>query len=335
MMEHRVAVVAWSSGVTAAAIAAAALFATSEKQPFSNPWVILFVVIGAAAFVLLVAAGIPDAAAWGADGFRAVFRRERPAGLEMTRWSYTSDGMRSPATYTALEVTVPGSSFMRQPEDPPWIRYVILVGCGPTGPDFDARAARTRFLAFLDESPVSDLVSALSAVPDDAAWSKRATHDSAFDAVLTSGGDNDAVASARCELPDGTQRFGRDARCATFIIHVEASRASTSRAQAGWIEWADRITRVLQAVPAAADFLSGQLGLEVLADPPPQAAIRLETPKDLAQLIGTSGLDPLPGKQHMSQAIGFFTASPEGTSPRDAAEQMIQHVLRVSLNMDI
>jgi hypothetical protein len=52
-------------------------------------------------------------------------------------------------------------------------------------------------------------------------------------------------------------------------------------------------------------------------------------------LIGTSGLDPLPGKQHMSQAIGFFTASPDGTSPGDAAEQMIQHILRVSLNMDI
>jgi hypothetical protein len=63
MMEHRLAVVAWSSGVTAGAIAAAALFATPEKHPFSNPWVILFVVIGAVAFLLLVVAGIPDVAA--------------------------------------------------------------------------------------------------------------------------------------------------------------------------------------------------------------------------------------------------------------------------------
>jgi hypothetical protein len=186
----------------------------------------------------------------------------------LTRWSYTSDGLRSPAAYAALEVTVPGSSFMRQPEDLSWIRYAILVGCGPTGPDFDARAARTRFLAFLDVPPVSDLASALTTVPDDAAWSKRAAHDSAFDAVLTSG--DDAVASARFELPDGTKRFGRDARRATLIIHVETSRADISRAQAGWAEWADRITRVLQAVPAVAKLLSGQLGLEVLADPPPQ-----------------------------------------------------------------
>jgi NADPH2:quinone reductase len=41
------------------------------------------------------------------------------------------------------------------------------------------------------------------------------------------------------------------------------------------------------------------------------------------------------GKQHLRQAISYFTASPDGTSAGDAAEQMIQHVLRVSLNMDI
>ena len=104
---------------------------------------ILFVVIGAVAFLLLVIAGIPDVAARGADGFRAVFRRERPPELEVTRWSYTSDGRRSPSAYTALEVTIPGSNFMHQPEDPSWIRYATLVGCSLTGPDFDAQAART------------------------------------------------------------------------------------------------------------------------------------------------------------------------------------------------
>jgi hypothetical protein len=172
-------------------------------------------------------------------------------------------------------------------------------------------------------------------VPGDAAWSKRAAHDSAFDAVFTSGAGDDAVASARLELPDGIARFGRDARRAVLIIHVEASRAGGSRAQAGWIEWAGRVTAVLQAVPSVAGFLSGQLGLEVLADPPPQVAVRLEAPVDLAQLIGTSGLDPLPGRQHMRQAIGYFTASPGGACAGDAAEQMIRHILRVSLNMDI
>lgn len=336
MMQRRGAVVAWSGAVTAAAIAAATLFATSQRSPFASPWVIVFVVIGAIAFLILVIAGIPDVAAWGADGFRAVFRRARPPELELTRWGYTSDPVNMPAAYTALEVAVPGSSQMRQLEDPrPWVRYAILIGCGAVGADLDIRGARDRFLALLGEPPLSGLVSALTAVPDDATWSKRAAHDSAFDAILTSGRDEEPVASARLELPDGTTRFGRDGRCAVLIIHVEASAAGFSRLHAGWREWADRTTRVLQAVPAIADFLSGQLGLEVTAEPPPAVAIRLETPKDLGQLIGTTGLETLPGKQHFRQAIGYFAAFPGGASAGDAAEQMIRHVLRYALQVDV
>jgi hypothetical protein len=151
MRQRRGAVVAWSSAVTAAAIAAATLFASSQRNPFADPWVILFVVIGAIAFLILVIAGIPDVAAWIADGFRAVFRRDRPPELELTRWSYTSDPVNLPAAYTALEVAVPGSSHMRQPEDPrPWVRYAILIGCGAASTDLDIRGgARDRFLALL------------------------------------------------------------------------------------------------------------------------------------------------------------------------------------------
>jgi len=336
MTQHHGAVVAWSGAVTAAAIATATLFASSQKHPFGDPWVILFVVIGAIAFLILVVAGIPDVAAWIADGFRAVFRRDRPPELELTRWSYTSDPVNLPTAYTALEVAAPGSSYMRKPEDPPpWVRYAVLLGCGTASTDFDVRAARDRFLALLDEPPVSGLVSALTRVPDDAAWSKRAAHDSAFDAILTSGSDDEAVASARLELPDGTPRFGRDAHSAVLIIHVETSRADTSRAHADWREWVDRIAHVLQAVPAVADFLSGQLRLEVTAEPPPTVAIRLETPKDLAQLIGTARFETLPGKQHLRQAIGYFVASSGGTSAADAADQMVRHVLRYALQADV
>jgi hypothetical protein len=322
--------------VTGAAIAAAALFASSRNHPFSDPWVIVFAVTGAVAFLILVLAGIPDVAAWLADGFRPVLRRDRPPELVMTRWSYTSDPVNLPAAYTALEVSVPGASYMRQSEDPPpWVRYAILLGCGAAGTDFDARAARDRFLAFLDEPPVSGLVTALASVPDDAAWSKRAAHDSAFDAVLISGSDDEVIASARLELPDGTHRYGRHPRSAVLIIHVEASKADASRAEAGWREWAERLAHVLQAVPAVAGFLSGQLGLVVTADPPPVVAVRLETPKDLVQLIGTAGLDVLPGKQHGRQAIGYFAASSGGTAAGDAAEQMVRHVLRYALQADI
>lgn len=332
MMKHRGAVVTWSGAVTAAAIAVATLFASSQKHSFGDPWVILFVVVGAIAFLILVVAGIPDVAAWIADGSRTVFRRDRAPELELTRWAYTADPVKLPAAYTAFEVAVPGSSYIREREEPPsWIRYAILLSCGTTSTDFDARAARDRFLALLDEPPVSGLVSALTGARDGTAWSKRAAHDSAFDAILTSGRDDEAIASARLELPDGTRRFGRDDHSAVLIIHVEASRPDASRAYADWREWVDRIAHVLQAVPAVAEFLSGQLRLKVSAEPSPTVAVRLETPKDLAQLIGTTGLETLRGKQHRRQAIGYFVAFQGGTSAGDAAEQMVRHVLRYAL----
>ena len=100
-------------------------------------------------------------------------------------------------------------------------------------------------------------------------------------------------------------------------------------------EWARRITQVLQAAPAIAGFLTGQLGLHVAGTPAAQAAVRLETPKDLAQLIDTAGLEPLPGGQHMRHATGYFTAAPDGTPAPDTAARMVQHVLQYALTIDV
>jgi hypothetical protein len=335
MTQHRVAVVAWSGAVAGAAIAAAALFAGSLKHPFATPWLVSLVVIGAVAFLILVAAGIPDVTAWITDGFELVLHRERHPELEMTRWCYTSEGMSVPGGFAALEVAVPGSNDMVWSENPrPVIRYAILLGCGSIGTEFDVRGARDRFLRFLAEPPVLDLINALTTVPDDASWSKRATHDSAFDAILTRD-DDEVIVSARLELPDGTHRFGRNTRAAIFIIHVEASNDNDSCIKTQWLGWVDRIADLLRAVPYAAQLLSDQMGLEVSAELSPTVAVRLETPKDLSQLIGTAGLDALAGKQHLRQAIGYFIASSGGCLPQEAAEQMVQHVLRYALQADI
>jgi hypothetical protein len=120
-----------------------------------------------------------------------------------------------------------------------------------------------------------------------------------------------------------------------FLSSTSKHPKLTPAARADWREWIDRIAHVLQAVPAAADFLSGQLRLEETAEPPPTVAIRLETPKDLAQLIGTARLETLPGKQHQREARGYFVALTDGTSAADAAEQMVMHVLRYALQADV
>jgi hypothetical protein len=310
--------------VAAGALAAATLIATVQKNPFADPLMILLTLIGSAALVISLIAGIPDLASWIAGGFRTAIRpARRPPRLETGRWAYTSDAVNAIAAANALEVPLPGTGYMRPAEDrPPWIRYAILVSCSPAGTGVDARQARARFMALLSEPPMADLVSALATTtPGDAVWTKRAAHGSStFDAVLTPDGDDDAIASARLELPDGTSRFGRDPRCAAFILHIEPRQDDASPIPpASPDEWARRITQVLQAAPAIAGFLTGQLGLHVTGNPAAQAAVRLETPKDLAQLIDTAGLEPLPG----------------GTPAPDTAARMIQHVLQYALKIDV
>ena len=348
MGQRRGPVIVWSAGVAAGALAAATLIATGQKNPFADPWVIALAVVGGLALALLIVAGIPDLMAWIADGFGASMRsglanrvrrpRRRPV-LEAGRWAYTSDAVGAMTAATALEVALTGTNYMWQAEEhPPWTRYVVLLACGTVGPDFGTREARVRFLFLLSQPPVSELVTSLIGVPAAAAWSKRAAYGPAvFEAVLTSGTDDDALASARLELPDGSNRYGRDGRYAALIIHVRMGRADTSDAQAvAPAEWDARITRLLQAVPDIVGFIAGQLGLAVTAEPPAQVAVRIESPKDLAQLFDLSGLEALPGGQHMRQANGYFSAAAlDGESADRAATRMIRHVLDYAFKIDI
>ena len=89
-----------------------------------------------------------------------------------------------------------------------------------------------------------------------------------------------------------------------------------------------------QAVPALAEFLHDQLGLQAPADPPAQAAVRLETLGDLTDLITTPGLDPLPGEGNEA-GHRLLHGVRDGLSSEEAASQMIRHVLRYALKMDI
>jgi hypothetical protein len=63
--EYRRAVVAWSAGISAAAVAFAAVIASrAETALSSSPLFILCVVVGVVAGAILLVAGIPDFAGW-------------------------------------------------------------------------------------------------------------------------------------------------------------------------------------------------------------------------------------------------------------------------------
>ena len=118
-------------------------------------------------------------------------------------------------------------------------------------------------------------------------------------------------------------------------VHIEPRQAGEAPApSAGHGTWATRIAGFLQLAPVFAGFLTGQLGLHSAADPAPQAAVRLEAPKDIEQLISPGDLESLPGGRHLRQAAGYFIATSDGAATPDAAACMITDVLRYALSAD-
>ena len=131
-----------------------------------------------------------------------------------------NNGMRHPG-YTS-----------RPPEHlPPSVRIGMSVACSPLDPATPATSeVRARFLSFLRQHPVMDLVRELTALSDGLAW--RARDDNPrhnFAAVLSLPNAEEApVAWARLLLPEEmTRRYGRD-----FAVPISCSTPSRDQLMA-------------------------------------------------------------------------------------------------------
>jgi leader peptidase (prepilin peptidase)/N-methyltransferase len=175
----------------------------------------------------------------------------------------------------------------------------------------DWPSIRAAFETFLRQSAVADLLADLTHAAQDAAWARQAASTSSIiDMVL-----GDGVASAWLELPDGIRRHGRVEGYALLVVHVEPRGADgTPAPPASPSSWRRRFERALQLPAAFASLLSGELGLATSGEPPAQAGIRLEAPRDMTDLVDTTGLAALPGAQRLSQFMAYLTACPDGGS---------------------
>jgi hypothetical protein len=219
-------VVGWCTGVATIGGAFAGFIAAQAKgSPWHQPLFDLLTAIAAIAFLLLIAAGVAALITWASPAFR------RPARLITDRWQATTDGIRAPAPALAMEIALPGTSYMRQPGDrPPWVRFVAHIACGPVGGDPDWPAIRAAFGAFLQRPAVAELLADLTRAGQDAAWARQATSTSSIiDMVL-----GDGVASARLELPDGIRRMAgsRAMRCSSSMSSRATRTARPHRPQA-------------------------------------------------------------------------------------------------------
>jgi hypothetical protein len=321
-------VIGWCTGVATIGGAFAGFIASQTKgSPWHQPVFDLLAAIAAIAFLLLVMVGAVALVAWVSPAFR------RPARLITSRWRVTNDGAQARAPALAMEIALPGTTYMKQPGDrPPWVRVVAQIGCGQVGEDADWPAIRAAFTAFLYGSAIAELLADLTHVGQDAVWARQAASTSSIiDMVL-----GDGVASARLELPDGIRRHGRVEGYALLIIHVEPRGADGQPAPpANPPSWRWRFERAIQLFGAFVALLSGELGLATSGEPPAQAGIRLEAPRDLTELVDITGLAMLPGAQRLSQFMVYLAASPDGASAVSVADKMTRQMLEEALKVDL
>lgn len=192
------------------------------------------------------------------------------------------------------------------------------------------------FVQFLLGQPVISLVDNLTRHEKGARWTRYATNSAGVvQAVLTPGEEEEAVASARLELPDGTRRYFHDFASAVLKLQFEPpAETANSPLPAGPAVWNDRLRRALDLPHALDGFLRDQLGLATSGDPPVVLGFRFDAPHDLAELIDVTGLHELPGGQHGRQAIGYLIADPDGAPPGDVVDRAIDHVLRYGLQSE-
>jgi hypothetical protein len=222
---------------------------------------------------------------------------------------------------------------------PPSFRIGMSLACSPLDPAAPTTSeVRARFLGFLSQPPVMDLVRELTTLGDGLAWRARDDNPRHNFAAILSLPDSEAapVAWARLLLPEEmTRRYGRDFRCAYLVLYVEPRSAVGSPAPAAsLVSWHQRLSEALKLPAALAAFLAEQLGLSTSADPAAEVGVWLNTAQALTELIDVDGYAAVEGSTPSNSYRGFATADPAGQRLGDLAETWLRQLCDSALHLD-
>jgi hypothetical protein len=331
-------------GVVAVVAATLAAVAASGHPA----WLIFCLVVAVVTAIVAVALEVPDMTAL-MDGrlvsLRMPHRRSaevvqsvlpRPEPVITNRWLYTAWDSRASGVMDLLGFWMPGANHNQQPtEHLAWVRFIAVVTCGPVGPDVGGKPLWSWLEEFLAKPPITELVAALAAPSDGLSWTRwAASHASTVDAMLTSGAEDEAVASARLDVPDGKGHRIESDR-ALLMLNFEPPRNGGKPLSAlKPVAWEDLIQQAVGIPRLLTEFLSRELDLSLSGEPPVVFAVRLDATSDLAELIDITGLESLPGGRHRTQAVGYFIGSSDGASPVGAARRMVTDVLRYGFSIE-
>lgn len=229
----------------------------------------------------------------------------------------------------------------RSPQEspPPSVRIGMMVGCSPLDPVAPPTSEiRAKFLGFLGQSRLMDLVRALTDVRESVVW--RAWDDNprfSFGAILCPPDSKEApVAWARLLIPEAsTRRYGRDARCAYLVLYVEPrTHAGAPAPAASLVTWYQRFSESLRVPAALVNFLRQQLGLRTSNDPVAEVGIWLNAPRVLTELVDIDGFESVPGSHQSNWFTGFAMADPDGQPVVGMAEAWLGQMCDSSLHLD-
>jgi hypothetical protein len=336
------AIVAWSGAVCAGA-GVLAVFAQHV------PWLLIpAIVIAVLAFVILLAAGIPDLADWVRERVKQRSehrRKQRPRPANTRRWRATPKGFEVGSLMRVRTVILSHPDSMRPSDDKlPFVRFGTLVGCASVGPDPGVTELRARLRAFLSSEPVMGLLSTLSAIDSGATWVSLPGHGRwLLEAAMTVADEDQTsapavVAEARLLLPEADMpaRAGTEPNSAELILHIEPrTKEGKPALPACLAEWQTRFGRMLELPSMLAGFLGLDLGLATSDDPPAKFALVMETPNGrLTDLVGIGDLKPLPGGQVMNQFMGWAIAEQDGKPTAGTARDLMGQLCEGALALD-
>lgn len=275
------------------------------------------------------------------DGKPVQNRRGGRAGPPITdRWRATSDGFEVPGlmNITHKAMSHPGYLMRAPGQKPPSVRIGMLVACEPLGETPPTSEIRSRMLGFVTWAPVMELINGITHVQPGVSWTPWGGHGRfSFELALTGESEEEAPVASALFIPPqaGMTRYGRDSRCAEFVLDIEPRDAQGEPASAAALAvWHDRFTRILKLPTLLAQFLGHDLELATSDDPPAQAGVWLNAPRAITELVDTGPLRAIKGSAVSNQFIGWALADPIGNGPADTSldwlTQMCDFTLRLN-----
>jgi hypothetical protein len=256
------------------------------------------------------------------------------------RWQLTINKV-STGTRQLQDNRISHPGYMRRSlmdSPPPSVRIGIMVACSPLDAAASTSDLRAKFLRFLSQPPVVDLVRELTEIGESTIWTAR-DDDPPFNfgAVLAPPDTEEAPAAwARILLPESMiQQYGRDARCAYLVLHIEPRTAAGTPGQAvSLLGWYQRLSDALELPAALAAFLADDLGLLTADDPAAEVGVWLRAPHALTELVEVDAFDTVAGAPQTNWFTGFAVASPDGEQVSGMALAWLRQMCDSSLHLD-